>query len=457
MQYLIHRYTIATMIIFLMIAANSAVAQPSQSVQIVIKQVDTQQQKIHFKMDISKAPLNLNQLSARVGEENLQSKISTQDQKIWLLVDSSKLCQTYKVAEYTSLLLDYFKRILSSGSTISVVEYVSGEIRTRVSEQVISETSGYQVQCQPGALSSNYEQALQSLIEQNKGKNLPDSIWILSSGNVKVSEKIQDFFQRNNLRVHIGLYNPFIQNVVGPILLKQPVTYSSMWNNDLSTAISPPFSIQMEVNVPDHFLDKKTEFTIELKSSDVVLAKTERLATIQSQGWTRWVKEYAIWALWILLGLVALLGIFLIVRRIRKPICSKCNTVVRSDDRVCFNCEDGAFLLQHQEKKEKLIPISPKGLTFGSSRKANIRVHSPKIRRSPEYRIVPTAIKDGRYLYEIQPSARSKKPPLFINGVPITKDRLIGHADQMTIDGSTYTFLYSKKLPKRHKGSKDVS
>lgn len=372
---------------------------------------------------------------------------------LWLLVDASASCQLQRIDGLLASLVAQIKKQLPEESLVSVVSYTGGRIEVHENHKPVRELEASSITCSGQTVSSTYEKPLNFLLEARKDKNLPVAAWVLTSGNVQLSESLAKTLKEADINVHLLLYNAIIANDLRPAIdqmnlkLGKPRIRMSVFSSEAQRL--PERWYHLEVDAPDVETGKVVAVDLEAAIGGGQTAKTSLTAKVPSGFVPTFFQKYG--SIILILGLVLAAGylVYRIVRYYTPKHCGSCGKTLRYEDQQCFFCrkkEDGFLVGRFNQfsrrklDKRDVVFLNGPVVEIGTHRRSRVKLARVKgERRGMQFKILKESGPQGNVSYRVEPA--SEQALVTLNGNPLRQPRYLAHGDTLGIKDLKFTFL----------------
>lgn len=380
--------------------------------------------------------------------------LSAQSARIWVLLDTSKLCGALGAASELLSALNEFQKVAAPGTVVSLGTYSKGYFQVLKSEVSTKEAAQTPLSCKGDALASSPDDILVHLNQTIPRDGKSTTVWILTSGNISLLPKTIETLKGRSVRLHYALYNAGLELVLRSLVSEQESQFGKgrvTLSKFLGKEKTLPVPVEMKTTLREAPLGEQAVALQLLDGAGKVVCKTP--ATIQVS------EDAAGWGFWTLakfvLGLIlAAAGIALSVRGYRMYLRRRCHCGrhVRSYHRTCSVCDslDGAFLaystLADAEAplRSSLARITEPKTFLGPTHRSLVPFPYPKGKRGALMAIERLQSQTGT-LFRIHPTPLSTTIPVWVNGSRLNTARTLGHGDEIQSTDMQIHFLLSQK------------
>jgi len=419
--------------------------------KLVLRNLVAKDGRIEGDISLSKSPNGKVQIQSRqsITSEVLAVRTHATPVNLWILVDASQLCQLNKIDQYLGAQLNELKATLHPKSLLSVVSFTSSTLEIAQNHRAISDVEDINLHCDPKLLSTSYEKALTRLMESRQDETMTTMVWIYTSGNVSLSDKMVEALKAKNINLHLILYNAILENDIRPLVDQ---TNMKLGNDRVQLSVLNPQNgfvperwMGISVDSPRFFEGGSLPFTVTASIDGKEVASEQATVSVPVPG-SLW-RRYRIW----ILGLVSALLIgylaYRLVRFYQAKFCKVCRRRTRHQDQTCLFCPNPgqAFLVgrfntadRRKFNRVDVLPLVSPVIELGNHRRSKVKWLRVPGKRRLAYLTIERNSVLGKYAY------RAKGNPLGnvqVNGVILANPRYLAPGDEIQIDGVSMTFV----------------
>ncbi|MBI4403826.1 MAG: hypothetical protein HY537_06685 [Deltaproteobacteria bacterium] len=445
-------------LMFLFLAVQSAYpadqAQEKIISELSVFEVASQKNSVVMKAALSQSPMAGITFSAHElpSQKNLRVSTSQLPVNLWILVDSSSVCHALKVDKGLSQLFSKLRNGMHPESLISAVFFTNTTLEIVSNHRPLKELEPIPVNCDKTLLASSYERALLHLLRNQPVSELPTVVWIFTSGNVELSAQTAEAVRKHKLRLHLVLYNKFIEKEIRPLVVhtsellgKERIGFSTLVNPEAPRF--PEAWYRLELSLPTSFNGSKYAFRITANDPSGELANQSLTANVvleKGQVWFRWLVRMTI-IITVLLSVGYLL--YRLGARYRPKFCRACKRRLRHSDAGCPFCHGmesaylvGQFNFRERLKvgKDELIPLAGGTVELGTHRKSVVPLLRPKGHKRACFGKVSAEMQLGTRAFKLVTTGRV---PIFVNGNVVKDSRYLASGDRLSMGGVELIFF----------------
>ncbi len=376
-----------------------------------------------------------------VTKESLGFELKSTPVNLWVLVDASQLCQVNKIDQYLGAQLGELKRTLPPKSLFSVVSFTSTTLEIPHNHRPIGDVEEVSLHCEPTLLSTSYEKALARLLEssQDAGITMPTVVWIYTSGNVSLSEKMIASLKSKKINLHLILYNAILENDIRPLIDQANL---KLGNDRVALSIfNPAFGfvperwMRVAIDTPSFFKGGPVPLTLTASVEGNPVASVQATVNVPAPR-SFWSRNRA----WMIgLGLCVVLGfaLYRLVRYYRPKFCKTCGKRRRHTDEVCGFCPKPglAYLVGRFNSKDRrkfnrvdvLALLSPV-VELGSHRRSRVKWLRASGERRSVYLTIERDTVAGKSAYRAKSNTAGK---VQVNGLELSNPRYLAPGDEI--------------------------
>lgn len=376
---------------------------------------------------------------------------------LWILFDAAAVCGSRKADSMVAQAIEGAKRMLPQESLLSVVSFTQTTLEIHQENKSVAESGTPTLRCDPKLLSVSYDKPLQRLFERSQGSSLPLVVWVYSAGNLKASPATLQQLAARKAEVHLVLYNPFLDEEVRPVVEAARSVLGDRLQFSIrkdASAWLPDLRYEIELSAPVSWQGRSIEARVEgAHGAGKSVSAIVPLSIPRTAGGAFW-ERHRKWILPLAVGLILLGSGYGLYRAYRPRRCSSCGRLVRRREPHCHFCAapDEGYLVGPEDAaaKERGVDVIPltKGMTWlGSHRRSRVKFLRARGERRRVYAAVARErLPGGELRFRLVPTGAAD---VLVNGHRLTRDRLLGAGDEITIDRNSFTFITAKEV-RRH-------
>jgi hypothetical protein len=432
-------------------------AQQSHAATLKVLNVESSGTKIILEGSLKSATSESIEYQIKDSVGNLQSlKTKPRAQNLWILIDSSALCETYKMDSYVSSVIAQLPKLLNDESLVSIISFTQDGKNILATNTPPNALGELKVECQPGTLSASFDEPLEQLLASSVKNNLPTHVWAYSSGNISLSPQTKQHILDKNIGLNLSLYVPLVFQDLQPLfastskalgdnffysILKQDIKSDSKTNIIIPERL---FSGEFYPSINAQGATKSFKIEAIKSGKEGSLITSTQFHALVRKGWFLALLESVIFR-----TILLLTGLYMLFCMIRKYIpkkCLKCHRTLKFKEDCCLFCNDNQnpSLLIHEKVKDKYETKSMAvinsnftlyegryGLTQkGPQKKALLRIEK-RIQQGQE----------AFALFPINSQKNVEKTFLAHNGRPLITPLFLASGDTLSVNSTQITFL----------------
>jgi len=385
--------------------------------------------------------------------KNLASSLAPTPVNLWILVDASQLCQARKLDASLISLMGQLKSELNPKSLLSVVAFTGTSLDTYSNHVPLGEVGALEIKCDPRALSTTYEKALEPLLAGD-GRGLPTKVWVYTSGNLKLSDAVVNKLKARDLTVQLFLYNPILLDDLLPAVARDNARLGArrlQLAGFTGEGTIPERWYTASLGVPADLGGKSASVEWSARSGGNEIAKTVTTVRFPERA-----PQSPLAKILRIAGIIAgaalvLLGTAKAYRYYRPRACPKCHRRRRSAEALCHFCDgdEKAYLVgqwdgwdRRKEAKENVWVLGDTETPVGNQRRKGLRVRRHAgVARGVYFRVRREQNGTGA-AYRLEPQRTGVR----VNGLPQERVRYLASGDCIEFPGARVTF-FEARLP----------
>lgn len=380
-------------------------------------------------------------------------------QDLWLLVDSSTLCQAQQVDGYVNRLVRAVRKQAASDTRVTLVTYTSETSDVLLRDAAPAALEEAHVECERRPMSSSYDAPLARLLAEKKPQDRPLAVWVFTAGNLELSRTTAQALAQRGAELDVVLYNAFIEKDVRPMWQAAQAKLGGL-RARLSVLAKPDGAVSfpserfaLRFSAQSAWIGKRTVLTLSALGADGrAVAKAEVLADLPLGGWARFWRRFGrLIATVVSLGLLAA-AIYRMVGYYRAPRCARCLRRVSYRLNHCLFCEvaSTAFLVgdfrRHTDGFGRgslptvVLPLVTPTTEVGTHRRSVIQF-PPAGKRQMYFQI---RREDGARgaRYRLERAFFGRKLDVRVNGVLVADERYLASGDEIRVGDTSMVFRY---------------
>ncbi len=425
--------------------------ETKEGASLVLRNLVAKDGKVTGEMSLTKAPSGKIDVKARqsVTGESLGVAAHSMPVNLWILVDASQLCQVNKIDQYLGAQLTELKRTLHPKSTLSVASFTNTSLEVPHTHQLIGDVEDIGLRCDPKLLSTSYEKALSRLMETATSDQTTTMVWIYTSGNVSLSDKMIASLQSKKINLHLILYNAILENDIRPLIVQANL---KLGNDRVQLSVLNPQNgfvperlLGISIDAPNFFNGGNLPLavTASVDGKEVAVDQATVAMPVSGDFWPR----NRIWILSVLALLVVAYLAYRVIRFYKAKFCKACGHRMRHTDEMCLFCQKsgqaflvGRFNIADRKKFNRVdvLPLVAPVVELGSHRRSKVKWLKVPGKRRSVYLTIERDVVSGKNAYRAKGNVLGN---VQVNGVPLAEPRYLAPGDEIQIDGVSMTFV----------------
>jgi hypothetical protein len=439
----------------------SVLAEKTEEVKTLAKifvgAIETSGSDVSLDLQVQNAPKDQFDLRFYLdGKRHKGVKARKRPVNLWVLMDSSAVCQAFQFDKFGKNVVSLLKKSLHKDSVVSIISYRRGKQFDFHNHRPISAiTDVLNFECESSG-SESYEQALRGLLKEKNKSNLPTYLWVFSSGNALISKSLSQEMKKKKIHTHLFVYltgrelAPVVK-ASNRLLGADLFSFHQAKVEDLLKIIPANF-YDVKVGIPRALRGENRDLKIEVVSKEQAIAEKSFKVLVERGKFFDLIQNiiYAVYAL-------ALLLVFYFIYRFIKHFlpskCMSCGAYKRHKDEFCLSCEKGiqGWLIIEPKFGESPHPIvkpfGDKGaVKIGTSPRCKIELEKgPSGQDLVYFTLNSESLRvAGRAIY-IEPNQFQKNLNMRINGALLQKKRYISSGDTLSVPGYDISLFINRE------------
>ncbi len=431
-------------------APDSPKAKPA----LLIRSTEAEKSVVNMEVSVIRGYAEGMQFGAfdTIQKQSLSVRANPVPVNLRILVDTSSLCHLLKLDQQASDLLALVKRTFPKESLLSIVTFNSGGIEVYENQRRLEDWKGTAIPCKGVSLASSFEKAMLATFQ--KGNNqLPNVVWVLSSGNVELSRDAALVLKQQEATLHVLLHNPILEKEIRHLMDRTASIIGSERVHltpvsTLAPGFLPDQRFQLTMNPP--FGQGKSQSIVQVSVSrgGQLLASDSVTVEVVVSPLRLWVQQIAqTLAVFAVMALVIYL-IKRVVQYYRPKYCMLCEKQLRHSETVCLFChaDEEAFLVGKFNYRDRakaghsdVVRLRAAIVELGTHRKSAIPLIAPQGQRRE---CLAKIVKEGDNTFRLEKSPA--RASLSVNGFAIQTRRYLASGDVIQMGGQEFKFVTNR-------------